>query len=285
MTTSTQETAAVLLKDPKATVEASIKKLQLLSVALKDRNLAGPKRKEVEKELEESVEAYILLISACINHNILDSDKTGILKAETSDKYFKGYTGHINKLAKKALAKQSKVEAYKGAPLSETELAKLVETPYHYKPTDATKDNTVYDDNGIALVDVKDVPEVNGDSVVEIECTDGSKVTVDKNDSTLYTEIKNDKGETLSLKKKVILGGLTWYETAKNIATAIFGLVWSSVKTIGLTLSAIIGGILGTASGSTVLLGVGMATNLSNFKKDLVSAHKRASFKVGEKYK
>lgn len=279
---NSKEEATILLKDPKATVEASIKKLQALSLALKDRNLTGKKRKDVEAELEASVESYILLISACINNNILDSDKTGILKAETSNKYFKDYTGHINKLAKKALAKQSKVEAYKGAPLSETELAKLVETPYHYKPN-TTEDNTVYDDKGMAIVDKKEVPEANGDSVVEIECTDGSKVTVDKNDSTLYTDVKNDKGETVSLKRKIILTGLTWYETAKNIAIGIFGFVWNTVKTISAFGSTIVVGAIGTVTASGAVFGTGMFQGISKLKDDICKAHKRASFKVAYK--
>lgn len=278
-----KEDATILLKDPKATVEASIKKLQTLSLALKDRNLTGKKRKDVEAELEASVESYILLISACINNNILDSDKTGILKGETSNKYFKDYTGHINKLAKKALAKQSKVEAYKGAPLSESELAKLVETPYHYKPKSSEEDTTVYDDKGMAIVDKKEVPQANGDSVVEIECTDGSKVTVDKNDSALYTDVVNDKGETVSLKRKILLTGLTWYETAKNIAIGIFGFVWNTVKTIAGFGSTIVVGAIGTVTASGAVFGTGMFQGISKLKDDICSAHKRASFKVNYK--
>lgn len=277
----------LLIKDPKKALELHITSLQNTISSLKNRNIKGEQRKILEVKFKDSITSYIDIVAACINNNIVDSDKTGILQGNANKKYFKDYVGHINKIAKQHLLDKSKISATKDALISDTELAKLIETPYTLEETETPLsketpiDDSVYDDKGITYVEATDVPEVDGVSVIELECTDGSKVTVDKENNTLYTEVTDNQGETITLKRKILNIAHTWYETAKNIAISIFGLVWSSIKTVSAFGSVLVGGAVGTVTASVAVLGTGLFQGFSKFKSDLTKAHKRAKFKVG----
>lgn len=267
---------SLLISDPKQNMKSRISVIQNLALQLKNSNLQGPRRVEVDKHLTESIESYILFMAACINNNLIETDESGILKGDAESKYFKKSCGHINAKAKAFLAKQEKVAAHKGAKVSETELAKLIETPYEYVPT--REDATEYDANNIAQVEA--APEVNGDTVVEINCTDGSKITVDKNDSAMYVEVENESGEKITFKRKVMGTAYTWFETGKNIAVAFLGLVWDLVKCAGLFVGSLVTGTIGTLTGSVVGLTTNIGKSGSTFMGRMKAAHTKAKEKA-----
>lgn len=269
----------LLFTDPQKNIKARITVIQQLSTSLKNQNFVGKPRVDAEANLVTAIEQYILFCAACINNNLIEQDEYGIMSADANKKYFKGSVGHINAIAKKVLAKQEKVAAHNGAKLSETELAKLIATPFNYVPTKAEEDTTTYDDNNIAKVEV--TPEVNGDDVVEITCVDGSTVVVDKNDSSMYVEVENEvTGEKITFKRKVIGYAYTWYETAKNIATAFLGLAWDLIKSVAMFGGSIVTGAIGTITGSAVGLTTNLASSGSSFMGRMKSAHARAKEKA-----
>ena len=264
----------LLIKDPKKNLAARIKTIQALATVLKDKNVVGERKEEAKTNFENAIEQYIFVAAACINNNLITTDDTGILKADAKNKYFKGSVGHVNAIAKKVLAKQEGIAAHEGALLSETALAQLIETPYDYRPEVAAEDTTVYDENNIAQVD--SAPEANGDSVVEITCTDGSKVTIDKNDSSMYVEAQNTDGKWVIFKRKVVCKTFTWYETARIIAVSFLGFVWDLVKSVGIFAGSLVTGTLGTITGSTVALGSNIGYAGKSFFGKLKSAHTKA---------
>ena len=272
----------LLIKDPKKNLAARIKVIQQLCENLKNRNLVGKERDDAQTNFDLAIEQYVLMVSACINNNLISTDDTGILQCDAKSKYFKGSVGHVNKSAKQALANHADKAAHEGAKLSETELAKLVETPYNYRPEVAAEDTTVYDDNNISQVDA--APEANGDDIIEISCTDGSKVTIDKNDSSMYVEAVAPSGKLVTFKRKVISAAFTWYETARIIAVSFLGFVWDLVKCVGLFGGALISGTLGTITGSTVALVSNVGTAGKGLFGKIKSAHasaKEAALKKG----
>lgn len=264
----------LLITDPKKNLATRIKVIQSLSETLKNRNFTGKPREEAQENFETAIEQYILMVSACINNNLITTDDTGILSCNAKKKYFNGSVGHVNKAAKKAISKQEAVAAHEGALLSETALAQLIETPYDYRPEVAAEDTTVYDENNIAQVD--SAPEANGDSVVEIACTDGSKVTIDKNDSSMYVEAQAKDGKWVIFKRKVVCKTFTWYETARIIAVSFLGFVWDLVKSVGIFAGSLVTGTLGTITGSTMSLGSNIGYAGKSFFGKLKSAHAKA---------
>ena len=264
----------LLIKDPKKNLAARIKTIQALATVLKDKNVVGERKEEAKTNFENAIEQYIFVAAACINNNLITTDDTGILKADAKNKYFKGSVGHVNAIAKKVLAKQEGIAAHEGALLSETALAQLIETPYDYRPEVAAEDTTVYDENNIAQVD--SAPEANGDSVVEIACTDGSKVTIDKNDSSMYVEAQAKDGKWVIFKRKVVCKTFTWYETARIIAVSFLGFVWDLVKSVGIFAGSLVTGTLGTITGSTMALGSNIGYAGKSFFGKLKSAHAKA---------
>lgn len=264
----------LLIKDPKKNLAARIKTIQALATVLKDKNVVGERKEEAKTNFENAIEQYIFVAAACINNNLITTDDTGILKADAKNKYFKGSIGHVNAIAKKVLAKQEGIAAHEGALLSETALAQLIETPYDYRPEVAEEDTTVYDENNIAQVD--SAPEANGDSVVEIACTDGSKVTIDKNDSSMYVEAQAKDGKWVTFKRKVVCKTFTWYETARIIAVSFLGFVWDLVKSVGIFAGSLVTGTLGTITGSTMALGSNIGYAGKSFFGKLKSAHAKA---------
>lgn len=264
----------LLIKDPKKNLAARIKTIQALATVLKDKNVVGERKEEAKTNFENAIEQYIFVAAACINNNLITTDDTGILKADAKNKYFKGSVGHVNAIAKKVLAKQEGIAAHEGALLSETALAQLIETPYDYRPEVAAEDTTVYDENNIAQVD--SAPEANGDSVVEIACTDGSKVTIDKNDSSMYVEAQAKDGKWVIFKRKVVCKTFTWYETARIIAVSFLGFVWDLVKSVGIFAGSLVTGTLGTITGSTMALGSNIGYAGKSLFGKLKSAHAKA---------
>lgn len=266
----------LLIKDPKKNLASRIKTIQALAIILKDKNVVGERKEEAKTNFENAIEQYIFVAAACINNNLITTDDTGILKGDAKSKYFKGSVGHINAIAKKVLAKQEGIAAHEGALLSETALAHLIETPYDYRPEVAAQDTTVYDDNNIAQVE--SAPVANGDDIVEIACTDGSKVTIDKNDSSMYVQAENPQGKLVTFKRKVVCVAFTWYETARIIAVSFLGFVWDLVKSVGIFAGSLVTGTLGTITGSSVAL----VSNIGSAGKGLFGKLKSAHAKAKE---
>lgn len=240
---------------------------------LKDPNTVGPKKDKLKKALEDSVRQYILMAAACINNNIIETDPNGIIKAEADPKKYKGVAGHLNSIAKKVLKEQKSIEAHKGATLSETELAKLIETPYNYRPAEDIAERT---EDKVEEVSDSEVPEVDGENVVEIECTDGSTFTVDKENSAMYVEGENEKGEKVTFRRRVAGRAYTWYAMAKNIAISFLNMTWgllTSVASFGFNLTA---GAIGTVTGSTTHLFSGIGRTLKGFGKTIADSHRVA---------
>lgn len=267
----------LLFTDHQKNINARIAVIQQLTTALRDKNLVGKPKTDAQESLKEAVEQYILFMAACINNNLVESDEAGIMQADANSKFFKKSCGHINAIAKNVLNKQEKIAAHQGAKLSETELAKLIATPFNYVPVEV--DNTVYNENNIAQVDK--APEANDDDIVELTCTDGSKVIVDKNDSAMYVEVEDPTtGKTVTFKRKVTGTLYTWYETAKNIAVSFLGLAWDLVKSVAMFGGSLVTGAIGTITGSAVGLTTNLATSGSTFMDKMRHAHSKAQEKA-----
>lgn len=286
----------IQINNPEKLIKETIQSINAINIKLKDKNLVGAKRVAVEETFQVSVEQLVDITAAALNNGIITTDEHGIIQAKVSSKTFKNCAGHVNSIIKKYLTIKQKVPLHTGAQISDIELAKLIQTPYSdtkegadeaaklmKEPKQSVEEQKEeataqgYDDNQMKLVDM--MPGVNGDSVVTISSIHGEEAVVDKKEKAIYVK-GNVGGKMVIWKKKIVSTAYTWYETAKNVAIAMFKLVWSYVSSVG---SSIFGGVIGIGA-----VAVGMVTNTGNgivegsksFWSSIKSARKEAKAKA-----
>ena len=279
------------INDCQKVIEETIRKINEINTALKNKNLVGDKRTEVNDSLILSVEQLVDITAAGLVNNVIETDKYNILQADVNSKKFKNCAGHINAIIKRYLADKQKIPLHAGAEISDTELAKMIETPYRatkeeadavsVKPIEEQKQELLkegYDSNQMKQVD--SMPGVNENSVVTIRSTSGEEAVIDKDEKAIYIK-GNVDGKMVIWKKKIVSTAFTWYETAKNVAVAMFKLVWSIVASIG---GSVLGGVIGVGA---VAVGIvtNTATGIMNGGKSFWSNIKSASKEAHENAK
>lgn len=259
MATFNKADNTVTITDVKGELKSIVTVANQLTVQLKDRNLTGKKRDDVLKARKESLKNAIYLTASAIVNNILEADSYGLLKAQATKKVFKE-VADINAILAELMAELAK-ERIEGTEYSITELAKLIESPYQYQPLEgeASVEPVVIGENG--------VPEVNGNTVIEVETTEGTSSVVDKTTGTVYTAVnEGDHPSTTDGEVKVsklgaikdtvvntAVGAYTW---SKNAVITAFTFAWVTVTLVaGLILVAIL------TTGSYIYAGVAKSTS------------------------
>lgn len=252
MATFNKDNNTYSVTDIKAELRSIMSVVNQLTLQLKDRNLINDKRKEVLKARKESLKNAIYLTSAGIVNNVLEADNYGLLKAQATSKNFKEVVD-INDILSELMAELAK-ERIEGAEYSVTELAKLIETPYQYQPLEG-QEPVVIGENG--------VPEVNGNTVIEVETVEGTSSVVDKTTGTVYTA--ENEGEhpattnggikvsKLGAIKDTVVNAAVW---SKNAVITAFGFAWNAVV---LAASFILVAIM--TAGSYIYMGVAKSTS------------------------
>lgn len=259
MATFNKADNTVTITDVKGELKSIVTVANQLTVQLKDRNLTGKKRDDVLKARKESLKNAIYLTASAIVNNILEADSYGLLKAQATKKVFKE-VADINAILAELMAELAK-ERIEGTEYSITELAKLIESPYQYQPLEgeASVEPVVIGENG--------VPEVNGNTVIEVETTEGTSSVVDKTTGTVYTAVnEGDHPSTTDGEVKVsklgaikdtvvntAVGAYTW---SKDAVITAFNFAWVTVTLVaGLILVAIL------TTGSYIYAGVAKSTS------------------------
>lgn len=259
MATFNKADNTVTITDVKGELKSIVTVANQLTVQLKDRNLTGKKRDDILKARKESLKNAIYLTASAIVNNILEADSYGLLKAQATKKVFKE-VADINAILAELMAELAK-ERIEGTEYSITELAKLIESPYQYQPLEgeASVEPVVIGENG--------VPEVNGNTVIEVETTEGTSSVVDKTTGTVYTAVnEGDHPSTTDGEVKVsklgaikdtvvntAVGAYTW---SKDAVITAFNFAWVTVTLVaGLILVAIL------TTGSYIYAGVAKSTS------------------------
>ncbi len=255
MATFNKDNNTYSVTDIKAELKSIVSVVNQLTLQLKDRNLVGDKRKEVLKARKESLKNALYLTSAGIVHGVLEADNYGLLKAQATNKVFKE-VADINDILSELMHELTK-ERVEGAEYSITELAKLIESPYQYQPLE--QEPVVIGENG--------VPEVNGNTIVEVETVEGTSSIVDKTTGTVYTaENEGEHPATTNggvkvsklsnIKDTVVNAVVSSYTWSKNAVITAFGFAWSAVV---LAASFILVAIM--TAGSYIYMGVAKSTS------------------------
>ena len=277
------------INDCEKVIKETIQAINAINIKLKDKNLVGDKRKAVEESFRVTVEQLVDITAAGLNNNIIKTDEYQILQAKVNSKVFKNSSGHVNSIIKKYLTVKQGIPIHEGAQISDVELAKLIQTPYsttkegadiaaksiEEQKQEATEQG--FDENQMKMVD--SMPNVNEDSIIAIRAITGEEAVVDKEEKAIYIK-GNVDGKMVIWKKKIVSTAFTWYETAKNVAVAMFKLVWSIVASVG---SSLLGGVIGigaVAVGIVTNTGVGIMEGGKSFWKNLKSARKDAQAKA-----
>lgn len=252
MATFNKDNNTYSVTDIKAELKSIVTVVNQLTLQLKDRNLIGKKRDDIVKARKEFLKNAIYLTSAGIVNNVLEADNYGLLKAQATSKNFKEVVD-INDILSELMAELAK-ERIEGAEYSVTELAKLIETPYQYQPLEG-QEPVVIGENG--------VPEVNGNTVIEVETVEGTSSVVDKTTGTVYTA--ENEGEhpattnggikvsKLGAIKDTVVNAAVW---SKNAVITAFGFAWNAVV---LAASFILVAIM--TAGSYIYMGVAKSTS------------------------
>lgn len=228
--------------DPKVTLRETIKTVNVLSDKLKNRNLVGDERKQVEQTRSDLLLHALQLTAGAIQFDQLASDEYGFLRANVSKKTFKD-SGRINAILKGHIANISKEQADK--TLNDIELAKLMETPFQMvdvsvdeietvtaeevveeaKQQKAELDRSKFDDKGIQEVSPEQVPTPNDSTVIKVESNhkDDTNIIVDKEEKVAYVE---QDGKTFAKDLDKDGEGAKWYQKAKDILVGAFGYLW-----------------------------------------------------------
>lgn len=256
MATFNKDNNTVTVTDVKSELKSMITIVNQLTLQLKDRNLVGDKRKDVLKARKESLKNALYLTASAIVNNVLEADSYGLLKAQATNKTFKE-VADINDILAGLMSELVK-ERVEGSEYSITELAKLIETPYQYQPLEG-QEPVVIGENG--------VPEVNGNTIVEVETVEGKASVVDKTTGTMYTaENEGEHPSTTSGEVKIsklgaikdtvvnaTVGAYTW---SKNAVITAFSFAWEAVILAAIfILSAIM------TTGSYIYAGVAKSTS------------------------
>ena len=242
MATMNRELNRLEIKDVSAELKAQVGIINQLTSKLGNRNLVGPKKAEVIKTRREALKNIIYISAAGIVNELLDADVYGVLRAKVSNRDFKE-SASINDVLK-GLLEEAKVPSEGVKDLSLTELAKLIETPYGYEPSEdkakqANPDDvlaSVNTDEGSVsdIVRSTEVPEVDGVHVVDIHDIHGNNVVFDKDNKTLYaatTEGEHPSTTEGEVVRKTFFGKMksaaVWI---KDILCSIYNTVWTAVK-------------------------------------------------------
>lgn len=253
MATFNKDNNTVSVTDVKAELRSITSVVNQLTLQLKDRNLVGDKRKDVLKARKESLKNALYLTSAGIVNNVLEADSYGLLKAQATSKTFKE-VADINDILSELMAELAK-ERIEGSEYSVTELAKLIETPYQYQPLEGQEPVVI------------GVPEVNGNTVIEVETVEGTSSVVDKTTGTVYTaENEGEHPSTTNggvkisklgaIKDTVVNTVVNAYTWSKDAVITAFGFAWSAVV---LAASFILVAIM--TAGSYIYMGVAKSTS------------------------
>lgn len=282
----------IVINDCEKLIKETIQTVNKINIAFKDKNLVGKKREEANKTFEAAIEQLVDVTSAGLLNNLIETDQYGILQAKVDSKVFKNCAGHVNSIIKKYLTEKQNIPIHEGAQISDTELAKLIQTPYRTTEEEATEvlksieeqkaeaQTKGYDEN--LMKQVKSMPEVNEDSVIVVTSVSGEEAIIDKDEKAIYMK-GNVDGKMVIWKKKLVSTAATWYETAKNIAVSFFKLVWSYVSSVS---SSLIGGAIGIGKvgvGIVTNTGKGMIEGSKSFWKNLKSSRKDAIETTKEK--
>lgn len=279
----------IQINDTAKLIKETIGTINAINIQLKNSNLVGDKRKAVEETFRVSVEQLVDITAAGLINNVIETDKHQILQAKVNSKEFKNCSGHVNSIIKKYLTVKQGIPLHEGAQISDIELAKLIQTPYSTtkegadiaaKSIEEQKQEATaqgFDENQMKMVDM--MPGVNGDSVVAISSIHGEEAVVDKKEKAIYVK-GNVDGKMVIWKKKIVSTAFTWFETAKNVAVAMFKLVWSVVASVG---SSVLGGVIGigaVAVGIVTNTGSGIIQGGKSFWGSLKAARKDAQAKA-----
>ena len=284
---NTVEDDKIVIQDPAKAIDTAVKSINNINVELSKRNCVGPKKDELQKAFKDTVTQMVDLTSASIVQGLLEPKDLydNILQAKVDKKTFKKCSGHVNKIIKEYIQEEQKIEIHEGATISTVELAKLIKTPYKYADTEEEMDVATddgYDENNVKQVDVEEVPEVNGDTVVETYSTQGERIVFDKEEGTAYVN-GNKKGETVTWKKKLAGKGFTWAMFVKNVIGGIFKLVWDIVYAVCANTVGVCLGLL--SLGTTFIMNTGkdIAGAGVNLWHTLKEAHSNAVSEAIEK--
>lgn len=220
------------VRDIPAELKAGVNIVNGLTTSLKNRNLVGVKRDELVKARRDSLKNLILLTSAGIVNEMIDSDSYGFLTASVGNKHFKE-VADINHIIRGLLNELVKIPADGNEAFSVIEIARMVENPYQYVPLEGeeSENGTLEFENGTSSI-VDSVPEVDGVNVIEVTDTCGNGVVVDKINATMYV---GEDGEHPSTTDKPIekfsfrVRAKSCFDTMKNILCNLWGTVWSSL--------------------------------------------------------
>lgn len=253
MATFNKDNNTYSVTDVKAELRSITTVVNQLTLQLKDRNLVGDKRKDVLKARKESLKNALYLTASAIVNNVLEADSYGLLKAQATNKTFKE-VADINDILAGLMSELAK-ERVEGSEYSITELAKLIETPYQYQPLEGQEPVVI------------GVPEVNGNTIVEVETVEGKASVVDKTTGTVYTaENEGEHPSTTNggvkisklgaIKDTVVNATVGAYTWSKNAVITAFSFAWEAVILAAIfILSAIM------TTGSYIYSGVAKSTS------------------------
>lgn len=237
---------ALAITNVSSAVKKAIEGINRYSLVVLNRNAKKADKDNAEASRRKALEALVDLVASGITLNQIQNDKWGVLKASMSGMHDQP---KVNAILRQILEDKTKGQADK--LLTDVEIAKLIETPNMklVDPKDFVKVDVESLSRTPTEVPNESVPTPDDDVVVEVKTnnpTDES-VIIDKANGIAYL-MKNGQYYAKTLQ------GLSksWFETAKEILTNVFGFIWAKTleffKWLLTSTLKILDGLLGVAT-------------------------------------
>lgn len=231
----------VAIKDPRATIKATIDAINTISVRLKDRNMVGPIRDKAYDDRYTLLDNLMMLVAGAIITQAIERDEWGVLACKVDPKVFKE-SKDINSILSKV--RSEKADKRPLSNLSEIEIARILNPPVEKLPED---------DGETTVEDVL--------NVVKVQAAEGD-FTVNKEEGTIEATTADGKTVKAKLPKGEEDG---WFSSASGFLTKSLNVSWSCIKAIAtktmelalVVIFLIIGLVIGTGMAITKVASIG----------------------------